>query len=86
MLYIGLSVLLATFYATQIYGLNVFPGTTLGIPDSLWFVSGAVAVALAPFAVLIAYVARLATISQSALFIGPFVAGVNESDDTNADE
>ncbi len=75
LLYLGLPSLLATYYATQIYDPTVFPGATLGISNRLWFVSGAVTVSLIPFALLVAYVSRLATLSQSTLFVGPFVAG-----------
>jgi hypothetical protein len=38
-------------------------------------ISAAVTVSLIPFALLVAYVSRLATLSQSTLFLGPFVAG-----------
>jgi hypothetical protein len=47
----------------------------LGVENRLWFVSGAATVALLPFMTLISYISRLATVSQSTLFIGPFVAG-----------
>ncbi len=75
LLLIGLPSLLAAFYATQIYDPGVFPGRTLGVENRLWFVSGALTVSLVPFAVLISYVSRLATLSQSTVFVGPFVAG-----------
>lgn len=74
LLYLGLPALLFTFYVTQLYGPGVFPGTTLGYPDRLWVVAVTTAVALSPFALLISYVSRLATISQSTLFVGPFTA------------
>lgn len=75
LLFTGFPALLAAFYATQIYDPGVFPGRSLGVENRLWFVSGAVTVALIPFTVLISYVSRLATLSQSTVFIGPFVAG-----------
>lgn len=74
LLYLGLPALLFTFYVTQLYGPETFPGTTLGYPDRLWVVAVTTAVALSPFALLISYVSRLATISQSTLFIDPFTA------------
>ena len=75
LLYVGFPSLLLTYFAAQIYDSGVFPGQTLGIENQLWFVAGAIAVALVPFVTLISYIARLATVSQSTLFIGPFVAG-----------
>lgn len=80
LLYVGLPCLLAAFFASQIYGPNVFPGTTLGIENLLWFVSGAVTITLVPFVLMISYVSRLATLSQSTLFVAPFVAGGTEAD------
>lgn len=75
LLYVGLPSLLLAFYAAQTYDSGVFPGTTFGVENRLWFVSAAVTVTLLPFMTLISYIARLATVSQSTLFIGPFVAG-----------
>ena len=75
LLFIGFPALLTAFYASQIYDPSVFPGETFGVENRLWFVSGAVTVTLLPFTVLISYVSRLATLSQSTVFVGPFVAG-----------
>ena len=81
LLYLGTPSLLLTYFAAQIYDSAVFPGQTLGIENQLWFVAGAVTVSLVPFMTLISYIARLATVSQSTLFIGPFVAGSERTDD-----
>ncbi len=78
LLYIGLPSLVVTYCATQVYAPNVFPGTTFGLSTRLLFVAGAVTVALAPFVLLISYVFRLAAMSRSTLFIGPFAAGADE--------
>lgn len=87
LLFLGLPSLLVAFYATQVYDASVFPGRTLGVANRLWFVSGAVTVSLLPFAALIAYVSRLATLSQSTLFVGPFVAGgSSDGDDAAGDQ
>ena len=43
-----------------------------GVPGSLWFVAGAVAVAMVPFLVLVSYVVRIAVVTQRTLSIGPF--------------
>jgi hypothetical protein len=40
-----------------------------------------VTVALLPFVTLISYISRPATISQSTLFIGPFVAGSEQREE-----
>jgi uncharacterized membrane protein len=83
LLYTGLPSLLLSFLAIQIYGPGVFPGTTFGVANQLWFVSGAVTVTLVPVTVLISYTGRLATLAQSTLFLAPFVAGEEESDDSS---
>ncbi|MFC6825364.1 hypothetical protein [Halopelagius fulvigenes] len=75
LLYTGLPAIILTFCASQIYGPGVFPGQAFGIERRLLFVSGAVSVALAPFVLLISYVFRLAAMSRSTLFVGPFDAG-----------
>ena len=84
LLFIGLPSLLAAFYATQIYDPSVFPGQTFNVENRLWFVAGAVTAALTPFAVLISYVSRLATLSQSTVFVGPFVAGGRDKPEEDA--
>jgi hypothetical protein len=74
LLYIGLPSIVLTYCAAQIYSPAVFPGEAFGIDFLLIFVSGAVTVALAPFVLLLSYVFRLATLSRSTVFIGPFAA------------
>jgi hypothetical protein len=48
-------------------------GATLGVDNIVWVVSAATAVSLAPFALLFAYILRIATVAQRTLAIGPFV-------------
>ncbi|MFC7081671.1 hypothetical protein [Halorussus caseinilyticus] len=81
LLYVGLPSLLLAFWAAQTYDPGVFPGQTLGVENRLWFVSGAATVSLVPFVTLISYISRLATVSQSTLFIGPFVAGSEQHEE-----
>ncbi|UPV75978.1 hypothetical protein M0R89_07935 [Halorussus limi] len=81
LLFIGLPSLLIAFWASQMYDPNVFPGQTLGVENRLWFVSIAATTALVPFLTLISYISRLATVSQSTLFIGPFVAGSEQHEE-----
>ncbi|NHN43423.1 hypothetical protein G9C85_17535 [Halorubellus sp. JP-L1] len=74
LLYVGLPAVVASYVASQVYAPDVFPGQVWVVDAQLLFVSAAVTVALAPFTLLIAYVFRLATLSRSTLFVGPFDA------------
>lgn len=74
LLYTGLPAILVTYSAAQIYTPNVFPGQVFGIKYRLLFVTGAVVISLAPLVLLISYVFRLAALSRSTLFVGPFDA------------
>jgi len=49
------------------------PGRSLGLSNQAWVVLGATVVSLAPFAVLLSYVLRIATVAKRTLAIGPFV-------------
>ena len=48
-------------------------GQTLGVANVSWLVVGAATVSLAPFAILLAYIVRIATVIKRTLAIGPFV-------------
>ena len=48
-------------------------GTTLGVDNLVLVVVAATTVSLAPFALLLAYVLRIATVAKRTLAIGPFV-------------
>jgi len=74
LLYVGLPAVVAAYVSSQIYAPGAFSGTVWVVDAQLVFVSTAVTVALAPFSLLIAYVFRLATLSRSTLFVGPFDA------------
>jgi hypothetical protein len=63
-----------------------FAGSTAGVDDLVWVVSAATTVALAPFAVLVAYVVRIATVAQRTLAIGPFVLRSTDGDGRDDDE
>jgi len=80
LLYTGLPSIILTYLAAQLYMPTVFPGEVLGIELQLLFVGGAVTIALTPFALLISYVFRLAAMSRSTLFVGPFDARRTETD------
>ena len=63
--------------------------TTLGVSDALYLTAGAVTVTLLPFAVLLAYVLRIATVTKRTLSIGPFIlreTGRSHDIDWDADE
>lgn len=74
LLYTGLPAILVTYITAQMYHPSIFPGQIFGIEKQLLFVSGAVTIALTPFALLVSYVFRISTLSRSTLFIGPFDA------------
>ncbi|MEF8852244.1 MAG: hypothetical protein V5A44_02750 [Haloarculaceae archaeon] len=52
---------------------SVVSGATLDIANLVWIVAGAVAVAVLPFALLVAYVLRIASVAKRTLAVGPFV-------------
>jgi hypothetical protein len=74
LLYSGLPALVVAYLAANIYSPSVFPGQILGVQRQLLTVAVAVALSLAPFVFMIAYVFRLAAMSRSTLFVGPFDA------------
>ncbi len=71
-LYTGVPALVVAHLAVQIIGPTAFPGSTFGVENLLWFVAGTFTVATVPVLVLVSYVARLATLAETSLFIGPF--------------
>lgn len=80
LLYTGFPSVVMTYLTAQLYSPTVFPGQFLGIELRLLFVSGAITIALVPFALLISYVFRLAAMSRSTLFVGPFDARQTKDD------
>lgn len=78
LLYVGLPSLVLTYVAAQMYSPGVFPGATLGVRNLLLFLAGAVTVSITSVALLVSYVLRLAAMSRSTLFLGPFAAGVDD--------
>ncbi len=57
------------------------PGATFGVDNITWVVAAAGTVSLIPFAVLFAYVLRIATVAKRTLAIGPFVLRETERTD-----
>mgnify|MGYP006977846124 CR=1 FL=1 len=70
---------------------GMIQGTTLGVDNYVWAVSAAATVAVGPFAHLLSYVLRIATVAKRTLAIGPFVlrdidrSGGIEWDDLDTD-
>ncbi|MCY4730054.1 hypothetical protein KY092_05725 [Natronomonas gomsonensis] len=60
--------------------LESYTGTLAGVDVGVILVSGAVAVSVAPFAVLLAYVLRIATVTGRTLSIGPFILRETDRD------
>jgi hypothetical protein len=73
LLYTGLPALLVAHYTVQIIGEDMLPGTTLGIPNLLLFEGMAFTITLLPVLVLISFIARLVTLSETSIFISPFI-------------
>ncbi len=73
MLALALPALLAAVLVLLYFDPAAFPGETLRIPGSVWIVSLAIAVAVAPFVLLLSYILRIATVTRRTLAAGPFV-------------
>ncbi|GAB7012055.1 hypothetical protein [Halolamina salina] len=56
------------------------PGAVAGVPIALLQIAGVVAVALLPFAVLLAYMLRIVTVTKRTLSIGPFILRETDRD------
>ncbi|PSQ13980.1 hypothetical protein BRC99_03425 [Halobacteriales archaeon QS_7_69_60] len=65
---------------TLLFDPKNYPGTVLGLDVAVLLVAAAAAIAVAPFAVLLAYILRIATITRRTLAIGPFVLRDSERD------
>lgn len=72
MLYSGLPALLVAHYSVGIIGPDVLSGTTFGVRNLLWFESGTFTITMLPVLVIISYVARIITLAETSIFIGPF--------------
>jgi|GEM_PF-51404 len=74
MLYSAVPALVVTIGAILTLGDGgTVAGSTLGVANGSWVVVLAATIALAPFALLVAFVLRIATVAQQTLAIGPFV-------------
>jgi len=73
MLYTAVPALVVVTSMIIYYDPRAVPGATLGISNDVLAASLAVAVATAPFLLLLSYILRIATVAKRTLAIGPFV-------------
>ncbi|MFB6301314.1 MAG: hypothetical protein ABEH78_00400 [Haloferacaceae archaeon] len=73
LLYAALPALTVAIGALLLLDPRALPGATLGVSHTLLVVALAVTVALVPFAVLLAYVLRIVSVTKRTLAIGPFI-------------
>lgn len=71
----GLPALMVAHYSVGIIGPDVLPGATFGISNLLWFESATFTIALLPVLVIVSYVARIITLAETSIFVGPFSVG-----------
>jgi hypothetical protein len=81
LLFVSLPALVLVSYVILAVDAEVVGGTTIGVSRLLLLAGGAYTLALAPFAVLTAYVVRVATIATRTLSAGPFVLADDDPDD-----
>ena len=79
-LYVSVPSLVTATAFTLLFDPKNYPGTVLGLDVGVLLVSAAAAISVAPFAVLLAYILRIATITRRTLAIGPFVLRESERD------
>ena len=79
-LYVSVPSLVTATAFTLLFDPENYPGTVFGLDVGVLIVAAAAAVVVAPFAVLLAYILRIATITRRTLAIGPFVLRESERD------
>ncbi|WP_435119714.1 hypothetical protein [Halolamina sp. C58] len=79
-LWASLPSLLVSTWALLFFDAEVLAATVLGVPLSLLVTAGVVAIALLPFAVLLAYILRIVTVTKRTLSIGPFILRETDRD------
>lgn len=73
MLYASIPALITSIAGIIYLEPTMFPGTIVGVPILVIIVSAAIAVSLLPFAFLLSYILRIATVTKRTLSIGPFI-------------
>ena len=79
-LYAAIPSLVVTVAVLAFVDLSEYTGTLAGVDVGVILVSAAAGIAVAPFAVLLAYVLRIATVTGRTLSIGPFILRETERD------
>jgi hypothetical protein len=79
-LYAAIPSLVVTVSVLLFVDIGDYAGTLLGVDHGVLLVAAASAVAVAPFAVLLAYVLRIATVTGRTLSIGPFILRETDRD------
>ena len=79
-LWASLPSLLVSTWAMMFFDADVMSVTVLAVPLSLWVTASVVAVALLPFAILLAYILRIVTVTKRTLSIGPFILRETDRD------
>lgn len=80
-LYTGVPAVLVAHWSVGVIGPNVLPGATFGVENLLWFEAGTLTLAVLPALVLASYIARLVTLAETSIFIGPFMPGRQSQQD-----
>ncbi|MFB6072075.1 MAG: hypothetical protein ABEJ88_03815 [Halobacterium sp.] len=73
LLYAAVPALAVAISALVFFDPRAHPGATLGVSHALLVVSAATTVAVLPFAILLAYILRIVTVTKRTLSIGPFI-------------
>lgn len=73
MLYASIPALITSISGIIYLEPAMFPGAIGGVPVLVIIVSAAIAVSLLPFAFLLSYILRIATVTKRTLSIGPFI-------------
>lgn len=70
----GLPALMVAHYSVGVIGPDILPGTTFNVQNLLWFEGATFTLIMIPIVVIVIYVARIVTLAQTSIFIGPFAA------------
>ncbi|WP_254838190.1 hypothetical protein [Natronomonas marina] len=79
-LYTAIPSLVVAMAVVLFLDVQKYPGTVLGVDLGVVLVAAGAAIVLVPFAVLLAYVLRIATITGRTLSIGPFILRKTDRD------
>jgi hypothetical protein len=80
LLYAAMPALAVSIVALLFFDPEQYPGHTVGVNHAVVVVSAAATVAVFPFAILLAYILRIVTVTKRTLSIGPFILRETESE------